>query len=305
MARLFTLLVTLCSAEDVLYFRFANYDNSTTLDVSADAEVNLREWDATFAIFDSQRDVNVQRLDVTGTPGGIATLYHDKSLAFPNGPAYIFSNASALKIEDHTGAVTNVGPTDSVIWVSKAACLRFSITLSSDGVAGLILVSSGLTETAGVTELQSCEAASTLVGTPALSRNEVIYKLEPEMACQEALNHGTDGYSNLDMPIRPLRPHYHTRGALYYVLYGYAEYNDASVPDSFLLGGELRYVAPGIWYGPETMEGDTYVASVHEVDPAAVVYNVAPSPVPNNCAFACTQQDSTPALCVKESTVEI
>merc|ERR1711998_17686 len=163
------------------------------------------------------------------------------------------------------------------------------------GGASLIVVSSGAPSMSGAKDTSTCQASTILVGTPALSRNEVSYRISPAGSCKSGLNHGRDGYSNLDMPIGPLQAHYHTRGALYYVQYGRADYNDAGVDDDFLLGGELRYVAPGVWYGPETMTRNSYVASVHEVDPAAIVHAGSFHPTPNTCAFACTEKDQEPA----------
>lgn len=282
-----------------MYYRFGNHDKTTQLDsISADSSVQLREWETGFKIFDSPLDMKVQRLDIKGS--GTATLYQEQLLQLGDGPAYIFSNASAVHFQDHTGKTTSMQYTDSIAWVSKASCLKLSVELGDDGTGALIVVSSGAPSMSGSAEMGSCQAATILVGTPALSRNEVSYRISPEGSCKRGLNHGSDGYSNLDMPIGPLRAHYHTRGALYYVLYGWAGYNDVDVEDDFLLGGELRYVAPGVWYGPETMTANSYVASVHEVDPAAIVHGSSPSPVPNNCAFACTEQDVQPGLCVKE-----
>jgi len=301
----FVLPAVFAEETKVAYFRSGNHDSTTTLDaVSLDSTVQLREWDTSYKIFDSPLQMKVQRLDITGAASGTATLYQEQLLGFADGPAYIFSNASAVRFEDHTGQAASMEYTDTVAWVSRAACLKLSVGLSDRGEASLIVVSSGEPSVAtGAKDLGACEAATVLVGVPALSRNEVSYKISPAGSCNKNLNHGKDGYSNVDMPIRPLRPHYHTRGALYYVLYGEGHYNDAGVDDDSLLGGELRYVAPGVWYGPETMESDTYVASVHEVDPSAIVYYSPPSPTPNSCAFACVEQDAEPGLCVKEDVL--
>ena len=75
----------------------------------------------------------------------------------------------------------------------------------------------------------------------------------------------------LDEPIGPLAAHYHTRGALYYILYGEATFNDAGITDDTLAQGEMRFVNSGVYYGPEEMDRSTsYVASVHEADPAGI-----------------------------------
>jgi hypothetical protein len=291
------LMLSAAQAEvQVAYYRFGNHARSLALEVSKDSDVQLREWDSNYEIFDSPKEVQVRRLDIAGSE--TASLYQEQLLSFPDGPAYIFSNASAVRFEDHLGQASSMAYEDSVAWVSKGSCLRLGMDLK-DGAGSLLLVSSGTPLLNGSSDSSGCQEAVVLVGTPALSRNEISYKVSPEGSCAKGLNHGRDGYSNLDMPIGPLQAHYHTRGALYYVQYGRADYNDAGVDDDFLLGGELRYVAPGVWYGPETMTRNSYVASVHEVDPAAIVRaGQAPSPTPNTCAFACTEQDQEPARCV-------
>lgn len=115
-----------------------------------------------------------------------------------------------------------------------------------------------------------------------------------------------NGYSQTDEPIGPLAAHYHTRGALYYNQYGESKYNDEAAPDDTIYTGELRFVNAGVHYGPEEMDkSTTYVASVHESDPAAV-NSVSESPT-SECPFACMNElgNKSPALCGRVSSVDI
>ena len=79
----------------------------------------------------------------------------------------------------------------------------------------------------------------------------------------------------MDAPIGPLDAHYHTRGAMYYVLNGQGAkfvslvvsggvwpspdslpipQNDEAAPNDVAMPGELRFVAPGVYYGPEELD---------------------------------------------------
>merc|ERR1712165_682961 len=108
-------------------------------------------------IFDSPQDMKVQRFDIDGTRSGTATLYQDQMLGFPDGPAYVFSNASAVRFEDHSGKVTSMQYTDAIAWVSKASCLKLSVDLSEEGKGSLIVVSSGALSMNGIKDTSSCE----------------------------------------------------------------------------------------------------------------------------------------------------
>merc|ERR1712032_640695 len=115
------------AAEDlkVAYFRYGNHDTTTQLDsVSSDATVQLREWNAVYKIFDSPLDMKVQRLDIAGAAAGTATLYQEELLSLTDGPAYFFSNASAVRFEDHSGQVTSMEYSDSIAWASTGSCLK-------------------------------------------------------------------------------------------------------------------------------------------------------------------------------------
>ena len=105
----------------------------------------------------------------------------------------------------------------------------------------------------------------------------------------------------LDEPIGPLAAHYHTRGALYYILYGEATFNDAGITDDTLAQGEMRFVNSGVYYGPEEMDRSTsYVASVHEADPAGI--DPAGAGAATQCPFACFNNASAPALYVSSTS---
>merc|ERR1711920_1025379 len=129
--------------------------------------------------------------------------------------------------------------------------------------------------------------------------NEVRYNLTSSGSCSHPLTHGQNGYSQTDEPIGPLAAHYHTRGALYYNQYGTSKYNDEAAPNDTLYQGELRFVNTGIYYGPEEMNQSTgFVASVHEVDPAAID-PVGQHPT-TECPFACKGRGKgTQATCIK------
>jgi hypothetical protein len=223
---------------------------------------------------------------------------------------YVFSNASTLTIEDvKTGSTYPVSYSDTVAWVSQGACLRFSVELGDTGVASLMMVRSGDVSKAS----ETCTAAAVLVGTAGLRDNNVPYELTPSTTCRTSGTHSdTPGYSNLDEPIGPLDAHYHTRGALYYVQYGYAKFNDAGVEDDFITDTELRFVNAGVWYGPEEMDrSTTFTASVHEADPVAVLPPGMRAPLANTmpvhqCPFACFEEDSPRGQCkLSASQVEV
>ena len=64
-------------------------------------------------------------------------------------------------------------------------------------------------------------------------------------------------YSLVDEPVGSLAAHYHTRGALNFVLYGTTTFNDgAGVVNDTLTSGELRFVDAGVYYGRREAVGD-------------------------------------------------
>jgi hypothetical protein len=299
---------------NVAYFRNHNMDHSSKIAVSTDAtSVTLSTWDTPINIFDSVNDVKVQRIDVVGSAGATVSLYSDKvPLHLDHGPMYIFHNATKLVINDQVGKSYSASKSDAVSWMSKGSCLHFSVQLSADGEASLMMVTSGSVNWNGdATMSQSCDAATVLIGAGTVVGggsfggwvyNEVSYTLTDSQACKTPLQHGNNGYSQTDEPIGPLAAHYHTRGALYYNQYGKSKFNDEAAPNDTLYQGELRFVNAGVYYGPEEMDRDTcFVASVHESDPAAVS-PISESPT-SECPFACmnTIEKGTFAKCTKKA----
>jgi len=222
-----------------------------------------------------------------------------------------------LVFNDNSGKSYTTAKTDAVSWVSKGSCINFDVELNSDGGASLFAVTSGAVRFDGESS-PSCDAAIVLVGAgiqagggggsggPGWIYNEVNYKLSNANSCSNPLSHGANGYSQTDEPIGPLAAHYHTRGALYYTQYGQSKYNDEAAPNDTIYTGELRFVNAGVYYGPEEMDmSSSFVASVHESDPAAV-NPVSESPT-SECPFACmnTLGGRTAAHCTRESLVEV
>lgn len=297
---------------NVAYFRNHNMDRSSKLAISADAtSVTLNEWDTTINIFDTVKDVKVQRVDIVGGESATISLFsQDAPLQLTEGPVYIFHNSTKLVMNDNTGKSYSAAKTDAVSWMSKGACLHFSVQLSSKGEASLFFVTSGSVNwKPSQSSSQSCEAATVLVGAGLISSggsggaiyNQVKYTLTNSGSCRTPLEHGSPGYSQTDQPIGPLDAHYHTRGALYYNQYGQSKYNDEAAPNDTIYGSELRFVNAEVHYGPEEMDQwSSYVSSVHEPDPAAV------SPVSESpsveCPFACMNSPgSTPSRCTRAS----
>jgi len=135
--------------------------------------------------------------------------------------------------------------------------------------------------------------------------NEVDYTLDNANSCTNPLTHGSNGYSQTDEPIGPLDAHYHTRGALYYNQYGSSKYNDEAAPNDTIYRGELRFVNAAVHYGPEEMDtSTTFVASVHEADPAALdPVGQAPK---SECPFACMNKaEGKAALCKRASRIVV
>lgn len=274
-------------AIDVAYFR--DGPAKTALNITAgNASAWLETYDETIEIWDSPRPVHAYRVVITGTPGTYAALYPGSAgLALAHG-AYVFANA--------TYNVTGGGKTrhvryfDGVAWLRGAA--RFDVWVDKAGASMLFFVSSGPLDLGGGAD---AGALSALVGKADLAANAVPYALAG--ACYEGATHGdVADYSNLDEPIGPLAAHYHTRGALYHVLYGSAKFNDANVGDDTLRAGGVRFVNAGIFYGPEEMDRSaSWVISLHEPDPSRVA--AAPGPRASQCPFACFDDPNATSRC--------
>lgn len=318
---LFTLGCSSAVGNNVAYFRNHNMDRSSNLLVSDSAtSVTLNEWDTTINIFDSAKDVKVQRLDVFGKGGSSVSLYSKAApLQLPEGPIYIFHNSTQLVMTDaSTDKSFSAAKTDAVAWISKGACMQLSVELDSEeGEASLIIISSGSVNFTGPESMsQSCKSATVLVGAglqesggsgSSFFYNEVKYTLTESSECSNPLTHGDNGYSQTDQPIGPLAAHYHTRGAIYYNQYGTSKYNDEAKPNDTLYKGELRFVNAGVYYGPEEMDMSTaWVSSVHEPDPAAV--NPSSESPTSECPFACMNKlgsTSSFSKCSRKSSSEV
>lgn len=303
--------VVASTTPDVFYYRNHNHDQSSEI---ADGLATLREWDSGFTMFDSTRAIKVQRIEVTGMPGSNVSLYPEPShLSLAAGPMYFFSNSSSLTVEDKmTGTSHSASADDCVVWISQGSCVHLTVQIGTTGVASLMAVTAQEHAWDPSTSNNECGAFEILIGADGLRDNNVPYELTPADSCETGATHkDTPGYSNLDEPIGPLGAHYHTRGALYYVQYGSAKFNDASVEDDVVGGGELRFVNAAVWYGPEEMDRtSTFCASVHEADPFAVilpskraVMKVAKPSV--QCPFACFENDATPAVCKLPSELNV
>lgn len=290
------------STPNVFYFRRSNYDTSRQIigtgTGSGNAHAELQGWETTLNLFDSVADVTVQRLDVVGKL--------ELPLLQLQGPAYFFSNASSLSITDSTsGKTTNLSYSDAIAWASADACLQLTIT-PSNGAASVYIVGSGTP--VFETKQATCKAADIRVGATleaGLRDNPVPYELTSPSLCEVQGSHRDTTYSNLDEPIGPLGTHFHTRGALYYVQYGSAKFNDEAAPNDTALSGELRFVNTGVFYGPEVLDRDKdFVASVHEVDPGAIDFSAGGGA---QCPFACFLSDAPPvsnaSRCVRKSKI--
>jgi hypothetical protein len=295
--------VVASATPDVFYYRNHNHDASTEI---ADGLATLREWESGFTMFDSTQAIKVQRLEVTGAPGSSVQLYPEPShLSLAAGPMYFFSNATTLTVEDKTtGTSHSASADDCVVWISQSSCVHLTVEIGTTGVASLMAVTALEHAWNASTANDECGALEILIGADDLRDNNVPYELTPADSCDDGATHrDTPGYSNLDEPIGPLAAHYHTRGALYYVQYGSATFNDANIDDDTINGGEMRFVNAAVWYGPEEMDrSSTFCASVHEADPFAVLSPSARAAMKATkpaaqCPFACFGDDATPAVC--------
>ena len=311
------------SSPEVYYYRRHNYDSSKALDIlgtddeSAHGSVTLRLWKATFSIFDSPTDVRVQRLDLSGPPDSELELFPSslraRGLHLTAGPVWLFSDAT-LTIEDSQSGATTVMAYEAepTAWISQNSCVRLRVQLGATAAASIFVVSSGVVnwETSdddGADDDSNpnvCKASTIKVGT-ALDNNPAQYTLSEAASCTNvsmATHASSPDYSLVDEPVGSLAAHYHTRGALNFVLYGTTTFNDgAGVVNDTLTSGELRFVDAGVYYGPEAVGDGTYMASVHEPDPAAVRTSPVAGASSSQCPFACFDEadgSQTMARCI-------
>merc|ERR1719203_365546 len=128
--------------------------------------VILNEWDTTINNFDTTKDVTVQRIDITGDSNAEVSLYSKESpLQITEGPIYFFHNATQLIMEDLTSKNYSAGKTDAVVWIAKGTCLQLHVTLSSQGEASLMAVTSGKVKwTPSHSVSVTCGTSNVLVG---------------------------------------------------------------------------------------------------------------------------------------------
>merc|ERR1712039_534387 len=112
------------------------------------------------------RDVTVQRLDIAGTPSSTVSLYSKTApLKISEGPIYIFHNSTELLIEDLAGKNYSAPKTETVLWIASGSCVQLHVTLSSDGEASLMAVTSGKVQWAATeSSSSSCGKTNVLIG---------------------------------------------------------------------------------------------------------------------------------------------
>ena len=299
----YLLALATASAVDVAYFRDDPAAKTQLNVVTGDGAAWLQSHDTTIEIFDSPKPVHVYRVVVTGVPTSTVTLYPAKlggGLRFP-GAAYIFSNAT-YNCSDaaNASAAHRVRYFDGVAWIQAGGAARFDVYIDKAGASMLFFVSSG------PLDFSPSAAASAplriVAGRDALAASATPYRLTGN--CSDGAIHPElpADYSNLDEPIGPLAAHYHTRGALYHVLYGSATFNDPGIADDTLRAGEVRFVNDGVYYGPETMDrSSSFVVSLHEPDPSKVRIVAAAAQddeFATQCPFACFTNRTATARCV-------
>jgi len=259
---------------------------------TASPAARVVHWNSTYRIFDSPRDVAITRFDVY-TKSDVRLGGKRGFVQLKQGPAYFFTTSPLLTLTDiKTTKAQNIY-SESVAWFSQGACLQLDLAHGTTN-ASVIVVSSGEIEQhfndADAADAGCVEGISR-VGYDALHNNPVDYEVTG--SCSNTLGGpgGASDFDDLDMPIRPLRKHYHSRGALYYTASGTSNYDEGV---EGLRSGELRFVQQGVYYGPETMSDDAYVMSFHEPDPSGRRTSNSSTPTGYTpCAFACLDDPAT------------
>lgn len=257
------------------YFRSDNYDQA----VNVSRAVRRVTWSTTYRIFDSLNEVSVTRYDV----------WSDADFDVPIGPGggYLFTQSDRVDVLN-----TSFGR-DSI-----AAVPGGGVCLSLKASPGSVLVVNS-----GVPGPCVLKTVPLRVGTTELHNNAVDYV--PNGTCARPIRGGGGAadYDNLDGPvIPPLASHFHTRGAIYYTVNGSATFDDGVDPAK---SGELRFVNAGYFYGPETFDNGTRVISIHEPDPAWIVFDDnhhAADDYFQPCPIACLDEppaDAAPATLIR------
>jgi len=257
-------------------------------------EARMVSWNTTYSIFDSPQEVHVQRFDVFKASEDLRLGGKKAVLRLPNGPAYFFTTAPLLILNDVNSGKARTIYAEEAAWVSKGSCLQLDLASPAAGAsnASVLVVASGEISF-GTDDDSGCGNSTMVIGYEELHNNPVDYVQTGN--CSNVLGGpgGADDFDDLDAPIHPLVSHYHTRGALYYTAAGVSNYNDPG--EAPVTTGEMRFVQTGHFYGPETMWGDNYyVMSFHEADPSA--RSLAASSPPAGfqpCSFACLDDPSS------------
>eukprot|EP01084_Bolivina_argentea_P201000 343619_1 len=310
-----SLIFTSAAVQPYHYYRSSNFDETLPLKTNVSSKLITSRtviWNTTFRNFDSNQDVHVARFDIffqndtnISIPFSLRIGGTDGVLRLTNGPAYLFTTADRLTIEDTITSVTNSASTQDAVWLSGGSCVRIDISMDNNTISAgnnnmtvLVLSSGTIDYSLNDVNINVCNTSIIKIGTEDLHNNPVDYI--PSGYCSHPLSGPGDApdYDDLDAPIRPLKAHYHTRSAVYYTSRGVSYYNDSydGYDESAMTEGELRFVTAGHFYGPETMWGnhdinDYYVLSLHEADPAK--QSTKPSNPPNGftpCPFACLDE---------------
>jgi len=271
------------------YYRNTNYDQGTPIPTycpdGSNETVIARavSWDySTYRIFDSIDDVYVARYDVSFRENQSAVnlgAYEDACVRVGPGGAYFFTTSRMVTIEDVLGGESVNFDFLNLATVAGGACVKVTIEPDperyNNGNSSLFVVSAG----GNFDPTPACAATLTDVkkahfrsGTDMLHNNAVRYVADGTCANPILGGPGAEDYDNLDGPdIPPLASHYHTRGSLYFSVNGSTGFDEGVAP---LTRGELRYVAPGYFYGPEVLEpAESFLIALHEPDPNWIVYD--------------------------------
>ena len=304
------------AAGEYYYFRADNFDaalplttNVTWSSISSSRAVT---WNTTYRNFDSERDVHVTRFDLFLQNTDLALSVRlggaDGLLQLPQGPAYLFSTADTLTVEDVVSGAAATATAQDAVWLSGGSCVRLDVSTwdaPPNRNMSVLLVSSGeIDPSLSGHEVKGCNQSAMRVGTADLHNNPVDYVSSGSCADPLKGPGGANDFDDMDAPIRPLASHYHTRSTIYYVSRGAADFNESV--EGPMTSGDLRFVTAGHFYGPETMwEDDQYVLSLHEADPAK--RSTGPSNPPDGfvpCPFACLDEPKGDAFlrCVVNAT---
>lgn len=301
------------------YYRHGTFNESTPVPTwgsnATTARVVTWPW-STYRIFDSTSDVTVSRYDVffEGDDACHANLggCPDACVRVGDGGAYFFTDSRLVTIADALdpvhGEIANFNESN-VVAVRGGACISIRVRRmpSEGGRASVFLINSGTFAPEPVAAA-SANATEAHMRTGDVELHDNAQPYRARGTCGRPIWGPGDAphYDNLDGPRIPaLESHYHTRGAIYFAVNGSSTYDAGVAP---LLGGELRFVNQGYFYGPETFPDASGVIAIHEPDPRWIVYYNATGgagvadppgpPFPDECPLACLDLTDTPMRCV-------